>query len=183
MAIKPRRSCRASHGRVKHAVPAIKVQFFVHRTPAARPGRQRGRCGLRSRRSNTGRDVQSAWFADQPAGRLAVDRHPRRLARQILHLQENATAGQVHVGRDYTVTAERVGGFHGAQGQRATFRIGCQGCRGRVKSRTRSIGRTGRLPGSSRTGRSCLAAWKTIKTLSSGSSVNASSTWSSCNRR
>ena len=47
-----------------------------------------------------------------------LTRHSGRLARQVHHLQENATAGQVHVGRDRAVTAEWVGRHDGTQGQR-----------------------------------------------------------------
>ena len=57
---------------------------------------------------DVGRDVQAARFADQAAGRLAVDGHLGRLARQVHHLQEGAAAGQIKLFRDRAVAAEWV---------------------------------------------------------------------------
>ena len=99
-----------------------------------------------------------------PAG--AVDLHRRRVVGQVVHLQEDAAMGQIHVGRNRHAAAERIGRLHRAERQRPALRLGHERLRRRVRiaRRWRSARGPASCPARSASGRAIFVGWNTIST-------------------
>ena len=64
-------------------------------------------------------DFQPRGVSNHAACPSAVDRDRRHVVGQVVHLQIDAAAGQVHVGRQRKASAERIGRANGAERQHA----------------------------------------------------------------